>query len=495
MMGVETILGYHHTDWHRVGVDPEGLEKGDAKEKEKGIIDKQEHTPHAFSEVSTKVEYDQNRQGTIAVYGNQSSKTPACTSVHSAATTGVVINEQLYPCTAAPPGTISNLPGHARRVCLCRQHPHPSNNTSNSPPSTPKRLPLQSTASNCTHALPANSDSDLQTYKGSLPSADYTLVHQTQPPQHFHPRRRDCLCSRQRAAPHSKNSSQHGPPPTRLPVPNLWKSKSSLPTRLHSRKPAQTTPTLPPTPVCLPLQSSTRDCEPSAQPSEPLRRKRSPPSQKHSRRCPGREIGESAREDANRSSTGRYPREKKKLLTEGKDHPRAMPSSETWRVCQRRHRQEPHIGRRSREWMEQCEKKKDVRTRIWTGVSAIAEINSRRRLHPWRTGMRLKARLRSLPVQTSTGAIHERRQKDEKQTGKMHDSPPVPKKGDLCPACPPDSHPTMRLDRDAACLEAPDTTEGSRIPRQPLLDSGNCRFKTRVPQEPTWPSSAFAGQR
>ena len=32
------------------------------------IIDKQEHAPYAFSEVSTRVEYDQNRRGTFAVY-------------------------------------------------------------------------------------------------------------------------------------------------------------------------------------------------------------------------------------------------------------------------------------------------------------------------------------------------------------------------------------------------------------------------------------------
>jgi hypothetical protein len=57
------------------------------------------------------------------------------------------------------------------------------------------------------------------------------------------------------------------------------------------------------------------------------------------------------------------------------------------------------------------EEKKDVRTRIWTGVSAFADINNRRHLHPWRAGMRSKTRLKSLPVQTSTGAIHECRQK------------------------------------------------------------------------------------
>jgi hypothetical protein len=46
-----------------------GLETFERREeKGKSIIDKQEHTPHAFSEVSTSVDYSQNRRSTFAVY-------------------------------------------------------------------------------------------------------------------------------------------------------------------------------------------------------------------------------------------------------------------------------------------------------------------------------------------------------------------------------------------------------------------------------------------
>jgi hypothetical protein len=358
--------------------------------------------------VSTKVEYDQNRRDTVAIHGNQSSQTPARTSAHSAATTGVVINEQLYPCTAAPPGTISNLPGHARRVYLCRQHPHPSNNTSNSPPSTPKRLPLQSTASNCTHALPANSDSDLRTYKGSLPSADYTLVHQIQPPQHFHPRRRDCLCSRQRAAPHSKYSSQHGPPPTRLPA-------SLLPTSGNPRAARRTDCTLENQhkPLQLfPLLRSDCQCSHQRETANPVRNPASFQTSGDVRRvclcrlplahqqaaskkkeilqvksiqgwCPGRETGESAREDVNRSPTGRRPQEKKVLHAGGKEHPRVMPKLEFRRVCQGRHQQKTDKGRHAQERMK-------VRGKMLESSKGDAQLGN----------------LRSLPRKTSTGTSH-----------------------------------------------------------------------------------------
>jgi hypothetical protein len=39
------------------------------EEKGKSIIDKQEHAPHKFPEVSTDVDNSQNRRGTFAVYG------------------------------------------------------------------------------------------------------------------------------------------------------------------------------------------------------------------------------------------------------------------------------------------------------------------------------------------------------------------------------------------------------------------------------------------
>jgi hypothetical protein len=159
--------------------------------------------------------------------------------------------------------------------------------------------------------------------------------------------------------------------------------------------------------------------------------------------------------------------------------------------------------------MEQCGKK-EVRTRIWTGESAIADISSRRRLHPWRTVMRLKARLRNLPVQTSTGAIHERRQKDEKQTGKMHDSPPVPKKETSVQRArrtatrhanesrmPPVLKPQI-LQKAAESLvshcwtretaaSSPETLKNRHGPRQPLLDKGRCRSLNpkQTPQETT----------
>jgi hypothetical protein len=122
--------------------------------------------------------------------------------------------------------------------------------------------------------------------------------------------------------------------------------------------------------------------------------------------------------------------------------------------------------------------------------------------------MRLKARLRSLPVQTSTGAIHERRQKDEKQTGKMHGSPPVPKKETSVQRArrtatrhanesrmPPVLKPQI-LQKAAESLvshcwtretaaSSPETLKNRHRPRQPLLDKGRCRplNPKQTPQE------------
>jgi hypothetical protein len=53
----------------QTAADYEDLEKWEEKGEGKDNIDKQEHAPYAFPEVSTKVEYDQNRRGTFAVYG------------------------------------------------------------------------------------------------------------------------------------------------------------------------------------------------------------------------------------------------------------------------------------------------------------------------------------------------------------------------------------------------------------------------------------------
>jgi hypothetical protein len=73
------------------------------------------------------------------------------------------------------------------------------------------------------------------------------------------------------------------------------------------------------------MQSSTRDCEPSTQPSKTLRKRR-PKTSKGDARA---EItGESAREDVNGSSTVRHPQEKKDLHAEGREHPRVMPKLE-----------------------------------------------------------------------------------------------------------------------------------------------------------------------
>jgi hypothetical protein len=94
-----------------------------------------------------------------------------------------------------------------QRASLCRLHPHPGNDTSISPPSTPKRLPLQSTTSNTTNGehLQAWSDSNkLPAPDPWNPRAacrtDCTLEPQDKPLRLFRLLRSDCQCSHQRAA-------------------------------------------------------------------------------------------------------------------------------------------------------------------------------------------------------------------------------------------------------------------------------------------------------
>ena len=89
------------------------------EEKGKSIIDKQEHAPHKFPEVSTDVDNSQNRRGTFAVYGTS----PSNPSYSPASTPGSHRREPI-------PMNCFSQHDPARGVCLYRLRPHRSNNAS-----------------------------------------------------------------------------------------------------------------------------------------------------------------------------------------------------------------------------------------------------------------------------------------------------------------------------------------------------------------------------
>jgi hypothetical protein len=85
------------------------------------------------------------------------------------------------------------------------------------------------------HCDPAGLPHQLVSMQELSAFANYTLMHQTKPSQHFRLLRTNCHCSLQRAGTRTKNSSQHGP----ASLPTSGNPRAVCLYRLHSQTPSE----------------------------------------------------------------------------------------------------------------------------------------------------------------------------------------------------------------------------------------------------------------